>query len=175
MIVRYVQICERCGRVFPREETVCPKCHFDKEAHRQEVLSAQQKMKAQHRHNDTTKGTMINEHIKVSKSGKYHVCIRCHLVFSKALDRCPRCDYEKDGAMINKYIKVSKSGKYHVCTRCNLAFIKGLDYCPRCDHFEDEDAEDDFYTSESTEQSYTACDICPHPYCNDGGWCPLLD
>ena len=26
--MRYVQICERCGRVFPREENECPKCHL---------------------------------------------------------------------------------------------------------------------------------------------------
>ena len=134
MLMRYVQICERCGRVFPREDAECPKCHFNKAEHEKEILAAQQKKKAQRRHNDATKDAMINE-----------------------------------------YIKVSKSGKYHVCTRCNLAFIKELDYCPRCDHFEDEDDEDDFYTSESTEQSYTACDICPHPYCNAGGFCPLLD
>ena len=82
--MRYVQICERCGRVFPREDAECPKCHFNKAEHEKEILAAQQKKKA----------------------------------------------------------------------------------------FEDED---DFYTSESTEQSYTACDICPHPYCNAGGFCPLLD
>ena len=126
--MRYVQICERCGRVFLRDETECPKCHLK----------------------------------------------------TNSLQPLPSQDM--DEVMINDFIKVSKWGNYHVCTLCNLAFSKELDYCPRCDHFEEYDEYDDLtknatdnYISEGTEQSYTACDICPHPYCNDGGWCPLLD
>ena len=168
--MRYVQICERCGRVFLRDETECPKCHLK--------TNSVQPLPSQ-----DMDEVMINDFIKVSKWGNYHVCTLCNLAFSKELDYCPNCEPQKyETSIMKKYIKVSKSGKYHVCTRCNLAFSKELDYCPRCDHFEEYDEYDDLtknatdnYISEGTEQSYTACDICPHPYCNDGGWCPLLD
>ena len=112
--MRYVQICERCGRVFPREDTVCPKCHFDKNAHAKKVLAAR----------------------KAAEPTEYKICARCEMPIETKHDKCPLC-----GSLTFKKNRVKNYWRTPTPPSWNYATNEGTgrghhgaacDICPHC-------------------------------------------
>lgn len=119
--MRYVQICKRCGRVFPREENLCPKCGFDKEAHRQEILSAKK--------HAANRELTVSVNLRVSTH--YKTCASCKLLIPKTQKKCPLCG----GVAFNKYYyclrEPSLSHRHRAGTGRGY-HGEACDICPTC-------------------------------------------
>ncbi|MBR1646083.1 MAG: hypothetical protein IJ685_04810 [Selenomonadaceae bacterium] len=139
-----LQTCKRCGTAFSPKLNVCPNCHFNRKDFIQRLPPQKQchQNKENVRHSSTQKhestgtsgrGTtdeviMINKYIRVSKSGKYHVCTRCNLAFIKEIDCCPRCDVTDED---NYYSEIDANNYYAEGSGrdCHGA---ACDICPHC-------------------------------------------
>ena len=126
--MRYVQICERCGRVFPREDTVCPKCGFDKNSATKTESPAKRELTVS---------------VDLQVSTHYHTCANCKLLIPKTQKKCPLCGcrtFRKYYYTIRKpsfkspHYKSGTGRGYHgaACDICPVCYGTP-DWCPLLD------------------------------------------
>ena len=148
------QTCKRCGTVFSAKSARCPNCHLKKNDFFWEPYDPYKRLTDMGNHRTSTQNfaierhethdadsevVMISKYIKLSKSGKYHVCTRCNLAFIKEIDSCPRCDvtdedgYFRESGGINYFAEGTGRGHHgaacDICPHCHGT----ADWCPLLD------------------------------------------